>query len=338
MPIRSLLLGLIAISALLILGVFLQSLFQSAPVEHVAAPPKQVLVAAIDLPHGRLLRPEDVKWQTVDNLPAGSEANALATQPGGSPTTVDTHTLGDNVGAITRHDVTAGEVLQVGDVVKPDDSGFLKAVLAPGKRAITVSVNTLSGSSAGLIYAGDHVDVILTQTFHEANLPIGLRLAGEDIAQNLRVLAIDHYTQGGTIASGSEAQVRNSARTVTLEAEPTLAVKIANAAELGKLSLILRSVDAENDSTTDASEDVAPIWAQDTSKALAEISRLSPEAKPAEPAAPAAPVLLVPHQVVVYRGDQIARSGDQPPPSAVPPVNQAETAAAPAAAPAAKAN
>jgi pilus assembly protein CpaB len=336
MPIRSLLLGLIAISALLILGVFLQSLFQSAPVEHVAAPPKQVLVAAADLPHGRLLRPEDVKWQTVDNLPAGSDTNALATQPGGSPTTVDTHSLGDNVGAITRHDVSAGEVLQATDVVKPGDSGFLKAVLAPGKRAITVSVNTLSGSSAGLIYAGDHVDVILTQTFHEANLPIGLRLAGEDIAQNLRVLAIDHYTQGGTVANGSEAQVRNSARTVTLEADPTLAVKIANAAELGKLSLILRSVDAENESTADNADDVAPIWAQDTSKALAEISRLSPEAKPAEPApAPAQPVLLVPHQVVVYRGDQIARSGDQPAPSAVPPVSQAETAAAPAAAPAA---
>jgi pilus assembly protein CpaB len=284
-------------------------------------PPKQFLVAASDLPHGRLLRPEDVKWQSDEGFPAATIANALASQPGGGPTQVDAHALGDNVGAITRRDLAAGDVLLTTDVVKPGDRDFLPAVLTPGARAITVSVNTLSGSSAGLIYPGDHVDVILTQTFHEANLPIGLRLAGEDIAQNLRVLAIDHFTQGGTVANSSEAQVRNSARTVTLEAAPTVAVKIANASELGKLSLILRSLDADSSSF----EDTEPVWAEDTSKALAQISRLAAPAAPEALKPPPPPV--VPHQVVIFRGDAISRAGETP----VPPVGQAEAAVAQAA-------
>jgi len=57
-------LGLIAVSAIVILGIFLQSLFAAKQVEQAAAPPpRQVLVTAADTAHGRLLRPEDVRWQ-----------------------------------------------------------------------------------------------------------------------------------------------------------------------------------------------------------------------------------------------------------------------------------
>jgi pilus assembly protein CpaB len=302
MPIRSLLLGLIAVSAIVILGMFLQSLFAARPEQQAVAPPpppKQVLVAAADLPHGRLLRPEDVRWQSADKLPAEQVANALATQIGG-PTVVDAKSLGDNVGAITRHDFAAGEVLEANDVVKPGDRDFIPAVLTPGARAITVSVNVLSGS-AGLIYPGDRVDLILAQSFHDAIIPLGRRNVSENIAQNLRVLAIDHYTQGGTIANNNEPQLRNSARTVTLEASPEVALKIQNAADLGKLSLILRSLDAATD--TVPKEEDTTVWAEDTSKALSQIAKIAPEpdANKPSPTAPAA------HKVVVYRGDQIDR-------------------------------
>jgi|HubBroStandDraft_1064217.scaffolds.fasta_scaffold00087_26 pilus assembly protein CpaB len=311
MPLRSLLLGLIAVCAIVILGIFLRSLFEVPPAEHAAVPPRQVLVAAAALPHGRLLRPEDVKWQPIDDrMPAAAVAAALASQPGGSPTQVDAKSLGDDVGAITRRDLAEGEILLSADVVKAGDRDFLPAVLTPGARAVTVSVNTLSGSSAGLIYPGDHVDLILTQTFHEPNLPIGLRTVGENIAQNLRVLAIDHYTQGGTVANGNEPQMRNSARTVTLEAEPTVALKIGIASDLGKLSLILRSLDADS-SANPLRDSNTPIWAQDTSKALGQISRIAPASAAVAEAPKAAPALLAPHQVVIYRGDNISRAGDQ---------------------------
>jgi len=301
MPIRSLLLGLIAVSAIVILGIFLQSLLMPKPEQQVAAPPKQVLVAAADMPHGRLMRPEDVRWQSVDRLPAAAVANALATQVGG-PTQVDAHSLGDSVGAITRRDLAAGEVLLSTDVVKPGDRDFIPAVLTPGFRAVTVSVSTLSGS-AGLIYPGDHVDLILAQSFHDAVIPLGHRSVGENIAQNLRVLAIDHYTQAGIVSNNNnEPQMRNSARTVTLEASPEVAVKIEVASDLGKLSLILRSLDAAGGSPVNEN---TTIWAEDTSKALGQISKLTPDPDANKPT----PVQATAHQVVVYRGDQVGHAG-----------------------------
>jgi pilus assembly protein CpaB len=300
MPIRSLLLGLIAVSALVIMGIFLQSMFATQQAEQPAAPPKQVLVAAADMPHGRLLRPEDVRWQPSDRLPAASVANALATQVGG-PSKPDAHSLGDILGAITRRDLKAGEVLEVTDVVKPGDRDFLPAVLTPGLRAITVSVATLSGSSAGLIYPGDHVDVILSQQLHEPNLPVGRRTVAEIFAQDLRVLAIDHYTQGGQSGDPNGPQLRNAARTVTLETSPEMATKIEAAADLGKLSLILRSLDAGDPPKM---ED-AIAWGEDVSPALRQVANIAPAADNKGPAAPAAP-----RQVIIYRGDQVGHGGE----------------------------
>ncbi|MGB8842037.1 MAG: Flp pilus assembly protein CpaB [Aliidongia sp.] len=296
MSLRSLLFGLIAVSAFVILGIFLQSLLAAKPTDKPVAIANQVLVAAANLPRGRLLRPEDVKWKSADELPAAAVAGALATQPGGGPIQVDAKALGDNVGAITRRDIAADEALLTNDVVKPGDRDFLPAVLAPGARAVTVSVSTLSGSSAGLIYPGDHVDLLLTQKFNEPNLPIGRRTVGEDIAQNLRVLAIDHYTQGGTVANNNEPQLRNSARTVTLEADPTVAVKIEVASDLGKLSLILRSLDTGIVPKIENPE----VWAVDTSNALQQLSKYAPVTETPKPVPPPAP----PRVVMVYRGDQ----------------------------------
>jgi pilus assembly protein CpaB len=326
MPIRSLLLGLIAVSALVIVGIFLQSLLAQKPVEQAVAPPKMVLVAAADLPHGTLLRPEDVRWQSADRLPAAAVANALATQTTG-PAPVDAKALGDDIGAITRRDLAAGEVLATPDVVKPGDRDFLPAVLTPGARAVTVSVATLSGS-AGLIYPGDHVDLILTQAFREPSIPLGRRTVGEDIAHDLRVLAIDHYTQGGTVGNGNEPQMRNSARTVTLEASPVVAVKIQVASELGKLSLILRSLDAADshkDGAVPANDDSTTTWADDTSKALSQISKLAPQPE----AAKTGTVQPVAHQVIVYRGDEISHAGDLIAHAATPAADPAAQTAAP---------
>jgi len=183
--------------------------------------------------------------------------------------------------------------------VKPGDRDFIPAVLTPGFRAVTVSVNILSGS-AGLIYPGDHVDLILAQSFHDANIPLGRRNVSENIAQNLRILAIDHYTQGGTIANNNEPQLRNSARTVTLEASPEVSLKIQNAADLGKLSLILRSLDAGVDALP--KDEDSTVWAEDTSKAIGTIAKITPaEAETNKPSAAAPPE----HHVIVYRGDQV---------------------------------
>ena len=51
--------------------------------------------------------------------------------------------------------------------MRPGDHGFLAAVLAAGMRAVTVGVDATTGA-AGLIWPGDRVDLILTQTIQAA--------------------------------------------------------------------------------------------------------------------------------------------------------------------------
>ncbi len=62
--------------------------------------------------------------------------------------------------------------LSAGSVVKPGERGFLAAVLEPGMRAISVPVDEAAGN-AGLIFPGDRVDLILTQTLSAEGDPAG---------------------------------------------------------------------------------------------------------------------------------------------------------------------
>ena len=81
--------------------------------------------------------------------------------------------------------------------MRPGDHGFLAAVLKQGMRAVTVGVDAVSGT-AGLIWPGDRVDVILTQSMDDPKLPPGRRVAAETVLQDARVIAIDQVlVQGG---------------------------------------------------------------------------------------------------------------------------------------------
>ena len=65
-------------------------------------------------------------------------------------------------------------------MVKPGERGFLAAVLEPGMRAISVPIDEASGN-AGLIFPGDQVDLILTQTIEAARRPAGARRVSETV-------------------------------------------------------------------------------------------------------------------------------------------------------------
>ncbi len=123
----------------------------------VAAPaPKseihEVLVADTDLAAGIFIKPQHLRWQRwpTDDVPDSYVLRGKRT---------DT----DMVGAVVRSFIAAGEPITDGAVVKPGDRGFLAAVLDPGMRAVSVPVNPTS-SNAGLIFPGDRIDLILTQT------------------------------------------------------------------------------------------------------------------------------------------------------------------------------
>ena len=165
-----------------------------------------------------------------------------------------------------RAGVTAGDPIRRSAIVKPGDRDFLRIVLSPRARAIAIPVAT-GGASTGLLYPGDRVDVILTQTFKNDER-LTHRSVSETVVESLRVLAVDASDSKPTGVSNSFG------RTVTLEVTPEQAEKINVAAELGKLSLTLRSISG-TDGVAAAStpglaqaSGVKPTWAGDVSPAL----------------------------------------------------------------------
>jgi pilus assembly protein CpaB len=102
----------------------------------------------------------------------------------------------------------------------------LSAVIQDGMRAVTVRVNDVEGVG-GFILPGDHVDVLLTRQQERSN---GIN---DVVIQNARVLAIDQLADDA-------ADKPTVAKAVTLEVDTVSAQKIALAASLGNLSLMLR--------------------------------------------------------------------------------------------------
>jgi pilus assembly protein CpaB len=180
----------------------------------------------------------------------------------------DRKVLEEVTGAVARARLPAGEPLLRGTVVKPGESGFLAAVLAPGERAISIGVTAVSGA-AGLIYPGDRVDVILTQTLTATEISLIHKSVAETIARDVRVLAIDQQLQAKAAPGGREGKL---AQTVTLEVDPQQVEKIVVATKLGDLSLTIRSLQASTETAQPAIGSGGPTWAEDVSPALKTVS------------------------------------------------------------------
>ena len=213
------------------------------PVHHI------ILAAAGTLRAGTLLKAEDVASQEVPELPASAQEDSPAMRAG-------------LTGAMLRRSLSRGDPILAEDVMRPGDHGFLAAVLGPDMRAATVAVDNVSGS-AGLIWPGDRVDLILTQALEDPALPPSRRVAAETVLANVRVIAIDQLLARG-VAPANDV---GSGRTVTLEVTPAQAARIAVATRLGRLSLAVRSAD---EGAGPASELAAQTtWGGDVSAALA---------------------------------------------------------------------
>ncbi len=142
------------------------------------------------------------------------------------------------LGTVVRYPITAGEPVTQGSIVSPGDRGFLAAALGPGMRAVTVPVSATTGV-AGFIFAGDRVDLVLTQQIDGSDDSAPLKTA-ETVLRNLRVLATDQTVEKTTDENGKT--VVTEFRTVTLEVTPKIAEKIAVAQTIGTISLALRSL------------------------------------------------------------------------------------------------
>ena len=217
---------------------------------------RSLLAAAAMVPAGTLLQPADFETVTV---PADQAAADAETDNGANRAAL--------LGAMVRRTLPAHSVIGAGDVVRPGDHGFLAAVLEPGMRAVSVGVNQVSGT-AGLIWPGDHVDLLLTQLTTDQDVPRGERVSGEDVLQDARVIAIDQQLiQGGAQSAATVSTNRDQQRTVTLEVTPDQASRIAVATRLGELSLAVRPAD-QTVLAAPAAPTPAVIWGYDVSTAL----------------------------------------------------------------------
>ncbi|MBA3879569.1 MAG: Flp pilus assembly protein CpaB [Sphingobium sp.] len=200
-----------------------------APAPVVNGP--EVLVATRALPVGTILDATAVKFQPWPQELVDPKAYFVKGQG-------DTD-LKKLQGTVVRFAVTAGQPLTQGALVKPGDRGFLAAALGPGMRAVTVPVSTQS-AVAGFVFPGDRIDLMLTQSVAGGGDGPPLKVT-ETVLKNLRVLATDQRTDN-TVDDNGKTVVRTYS-TVTVEATPKLAEKIAVTQNLGgTLTVALRSI------------------------------------------------------------------------------------------------
>jgi pilus assembly protein CpaB len=233
---------------------------------------RAVLVASHALPAGTLLRLGDMAW---DEVPAGTVVGADIARGTASET--------DFVGAATRRAFAARQPLTAAELAKPGGRGFLLAVLAPGYRAVSINVDAVQ-SASGLVLPGDHVDVILTQSFAAQSTDAAHRTVGETVLRDLRVIAVDQNLNPVSKVSDSRNTLGelHMPKTVTLEVTERQAAMLLVADQLGKIQLALRGQQDQDAPRLAAPEQRTPTWAADVSRALAPARIVLPPVKRAE--------------------------------------------------------
>ncbi|MDE1905534.1 MAG: Flp pilus assembly protein CpaB [Rhodospirillales bacterium] len=238
-----------ALVAVVIFGYSILNQGHKAPVA-VAPVTEQVLVAALPLSGGSLIQPNNISSTTIAISTAPTDAITDTPQNRSSLT-----------GAMVKTPLAQGAMITSDGVIHPGDHGFLAAVLEPGMRAVTVAVDNVTGAD-GLIWPGDRVDILLTQTIVGA--PDSKSIAAEVVLSDVRVIATgSELIKDSSNSNGNSNQ--QPASTVTLEVTQEQAARCLVAVNLGKLSLIVHSAQS---SKVSANPPSLPVYAGQVSPAL----------------------------------------------------------------------
>lgn len=236
MDVKKVALLVAALVIAVVTAVMAKNMFAGAGAAQAVAAPAvplgpKILVARKALPVGTIIDQESLTYQT---WPKEMVQNAYYIEGGPDGD------ISKLLGTVVRNPITAGQPVTRGALVGPNDRGFLAAALGPGMRAVTVPVSATSGVG-GFVFAGDRVDLVLTQEVKGGGDGPPLKVS-ETIVRNMRVLATDQRIDAKDEEGKTVPQLME---TVTLEATPRIAEKIAVAQSVGQLSLSLRSI-AEN--------------------------------------------------------------------------------------------
>jgi pilus assembly protein CpaB len=135
---------------------------------------------------------------------------------------------------VTRTSIGRGEPVIEGKLAPPGTQGGLSAVVAEGKRAMTVRVNDVVGV-AGFALPGNFVDILVnTQEEGAGNRPNRDPSISKIVLERILVLAIAQE-------SGRDDTKPKVVNAVTLELSPEQTEKLDLARSVGTLSLVLRN-------------------------------------------------------------------------------------------------
>jgi pilus assembly protein CpaB len=178
----------------------------------------KVVVTAVDIELGSKLTPQMLK--TVDWPSAGVPPGAVT----------DVKLLD---GRVVKTSITRGEPVLEARLAPVGTKGGLSAVVAEGKRAMTVRVNDVIGV-AGFALPGNYVDILVNTQDEMTKTGTRDHSISKIVLERILVLAVAQEAS----RDDTKPKVVNA---VTLEVTPEQAEKLDLARSVGSLSLVLRN-------------------------------------------------------------------------------------------------
>jgi pilus assembly protein CpaB len=233
-----------------------------------------------DLPIGKRIQSSDLKLVTLDrkDLPKGIFLKAS-----------------DVVDRAVAVPITTSELVLVTKLAAKGSGEGLTALIEPGRRAISVQVNEISGVS-GFIQPGTRVDVLFTRVFSNGDA------ATTTILQNAKVIAY-----GRQLDPAAKVDPRDTSRptVATLLVSQEEAQRLVLAEQRGRIQLVLRN--AMDDGVSKWSDPVhaADLGIEEPRKAIPPPIRLPNPVQTT--AAVKAKAASEGHVVWIYRGDKLTQ-------------------------------
>ena len=173
-----------------------------------------------------------------------AEQLALAPIPNGSLPEGIFRKMDDVVGRVAITPIGMRETITNMKLAPAGSGGGLSAVIPEGYRAMTIKVDDVVGVS-GFIMPGSFVDIVATVTPVAQTAGASAGPISKIVLQNIKVLA-----SGAKIDSPENQRTPSEVKAVTVQVTPEQAEKLVLAANEGKLQLVMRNYNDQEDTQT----------------------------------------------------------------------------------------